>query len=521
MRNKENIIITCHHFFVTKFTLLLGLLMAVTSCDEYLDEVPDNRVALDNLEKSAQLLTNAYSYSSIVFTDWMTDNVGFTRGTTIEREHTQMYEWEDVTAEPNYQDTPIFYWYATYEAIAHSNEVLAVIDELPVTTEDEQDRRDAVKSEALLTRAYGHFMLVNLFAQHYNEESASSDLGIPYVEEPETVFLKTYTRNTVQEVYDKVERDMLEGIELVNDSYFANSGKYHFNRNAALAFASRFYLFKQDFNECEEWSSQLLGSSPTTFVRDFNSVEFRNASASASEYSRLQNSPDQTANLLLIRKISNAHLPGRSYGFVDEDYGDLFDQRPFENTDTRENPAYVHGDNALFPVRYELLFERSSINSNFGLNYHIARAFGGEEVLLNRAESYCILGNLSAALADLQVLISKRYEGRPVLDMATLRSFYGVPTSDSSVDRLILFLMIQMERRKEFVLQGMRWFDLKRLTAIREMINLNPSFLPTSVSHDLNIDGSNSITLEEDDLRKVIQIPQSAIDVGGLKANPR
>jgi hypothetical protein len=61
------------------------------------------------------------------------------------------------------------------------------------------------------------------------------------------------------------------------------------------------------------------------------------------------------------------------------------------------------------------------------------------------------------------------------------------------------------ERQKEFIHEGLRWFDIKRFE------------IP--VEHQLQ-DGS-VVVLEEDDNRKVLQIPQAAIDVGGLEPNPR
>jgi hypothetical protein len=61
------------------------------------------------------------------------------------------------------------------------------------------------------------------------------------------------------------------------------------------------------------------------------------------------------------------------------------------------------------------------------------------------------------------------------------------------------------ERRKEFIHEGLRWFDIKRY----------------SIPVDHMVGTGNFITLESDDLRKVLQIPQNAIDVGGLEANPR
>ncbi len=500
MLMKLNHIIKASSFILGAFLLY--------SCNDFLDEVPDNRVALDNLDKSAQLVTNAYSLASPAFTDWMSDDVDWTNGTVIRPSHLQTFQWEDVTADPTEQDTPIFFWFQTYDAIAHANEVLAVIDELPALTDDDEARRDAIKGEALLARAYGHFMLVNLFGEHYSQQSASSDLGVPYVETPETTFIATYKRASVKRVYDKVEDDLLEGLDLIDDSFYANSGKYHFNRNAALAFASRFYLFKGDMVRCVDYSSQLLGGDPGAFVRDLTSQEFLLASSSIQGYPQLYSSPDQPSNLMLMRKISLVQRPDFAFGPLSNFYGSLFATRPFVNTtDSRENPAFVKGDNALFPVRYENLFERSSLNSNTGLPYHIAIAFRGEEVLLNRAEAYMIQGKLDESIADLQILTDRRYSGAShVLTKDLLRQFYGAENEPSFTDQLILLNYILLERRKEFISQGMRWFDIKRYGI--------------AVNHTLQ-DGQTVITLQQNDLRKVLQIPKTAIDVGGLKPNPR
>ncbi|MEP5611747.1 MAG: RagB/SusD family nutrient uptake outer membrane protein [Cyclobacteriaceae bacterium] len=477
--------------------ILLGI--SLYSCNDFLDENPDNRVALSDLDKAAQLLVNAYSIASPNFTDWMTDDVQFTVGTNQRLSHQQIYAWEDVTTGPTEQDSPDFYWFETYSSIAHANEVLAIIDELVVSEQDEA-RRDAIKGEALLIRAYGHFMLVNLFGEHFG---SSAGRGVPYIREPETTFLAEYERLSVRRVYDRVEEDMLEGLELIDDTFFANSGKYHFNRNAALAFASRFYLFKGNHLLCRQYSDQLLGSNPEVFVRDLTSQEFNIAGASITEYPRLYGSPEQAANLLLMRKISLVQRTDFAFGPDQGFYSSLFNASIFGSlTDERENPALVKGFNGVYPLRYQSLFERSSLNSNVGFPYYIHMAFTGEEVVLNRAEANAYLGDLNASIADLQVLSDRRFSGgTPTITLASLQSFYN------STDDLnnILSYLIFLERRKEFVMQGMRWWDIKRYGL--------------AVTHDL-ADGS-TITLDADDLRKVLQIPQSAIDVGGLRANPR
>jgi hypothetical protein len=487
---------------------VLGLLIACHGCNDFLNETPDNRVALNDLEKAAQVLTNAYATASPAFTDWMSDDVSWTRGTNIRLNHEQLYTWQDVTSDPTEQDTPQFFWFQTYDAIAHANEVLHILDDLPVNSDEDKALKRAVESEALLTRAYGHFMLVNLFGEHYNAQTSRSDLGIPYIEQPETVFIGTYERRSVSRVYDKIEDDILDGLKLLDESFFANSGKYHFNKNAALAFASRFYLFKGDMQRCLQYSNELLGADASIFVRDMTSDEFLNASSSITEYAQLYSSPDLPRNLLLIRKESLVQRTDFAFGPSSTFYRSLFGTRPFDNsTDVRENPALVKGENATFPNRYQSLFERSSLNSNTGFPYHIALAFRGEEVLLNRAEANVYQNNLDEVIADLQILSNRRYSGEsPVLTMAILRTFYGADNDPGFSDQDILLNYILLERRKEFIVQGMRWFDIKRYGI--------------SVDHDLG-DGMSVINLGSNDLQRVLQIPTSAIEVGGLEPNPR
>jgi hypothetical protein len=475
-----------------KRILLLSMIFFVVSCDSYLSENPDNRVALNTPEKAAQLLTNAYSSGSYTFTEWMSDNVSFTFGTQKLPEHIQAFSWDDFTGID--QDTPSSFWVTSYEAIAHANEVLAVIDDLP----GDRALRNAVKAEAYLTRAYGHFMLVNIFAKHFDNATASTDLGIPYVEEPETEFIKTYTRLSVEEVYDKIERDLEKGLDFVDGSYYANSGKYHFTRNSALAFASRFYLFKGEIDKCLSFSSELLGADPSIYVKNIPALLLERINTE--DYIRLYHSPNDDSNLLLIRQISNFHVPSLGHWPSRALYSAIFESNPFGLVDERQDPAWVAGENGLAATKYEFLFERSSLTSNVGLNYTIFLGFRGEEVLLNRVECYIEQNKLTEALADLQLLVNRRYRGTATLSLSLLRNWYGTTN-----DQLAVFLYLIDERQREFIHEGLRWFDLKRFE------------IP--VTHILD-DGS-VINLSPNDQRKVVQIPTAAIDVAGLEPNPR
>ncbi len=480
---------------------IIGCLLSFTSCDRYLEETPDNRVDLNNLNKAAQLLTNAYSEASYYFTEWMGDQVSYTQGTRKRQNELRIYGWEEVGADPTDQDTPEFYWNSTYNAIAHANEVLAVVDQLP----GEEARRRAVKGEALLARAYGHFMLVNLFAKHYDSNTAGSDLGVPYVTEPETEFIKTYRRATVERVYELVEADMLAGLELVNGSFYANSGKYHFTRESALAFASRFYLWRnssrEDIEASIRYSSELLGADPSNYIKDIPDLLQRRINTD--DYIRLYTSPNDPSNLLLIRQETFIYS---NIGFYPESvqYRRLFDTNPFGVTDLRADPAFRIGEDGILVAKFESLFQRTSLTSNVGFPYTISMAFRGEEVLLNRAESYALLGLVDEAIADLQVLADNRFEESVELTPEAINRFYGSPVG-ASIRNLVLDYIISYERPKEFIHEGLRWFDIKRYGF--------------QVEHAFP-DGT-TITLEQEDNRKVLQIPEAAQDIGKLRPNPR
>lgn len=153
---------------------------------------------------------------------------------------TELYV-ETVTASEG-QDTPVYFWSQTYTAIAHANQALDAIDAVENT---DDAYKKAIKGEALVSRAYSHFLLANIFCLHYDETTASSELGIPYITAPETDLIVKYKRGTLQETYKKIEKDLTEGIALLSDDYYVGSGKYHFNKGAAYAFASRFYLLRK------------------------------------------------------------------------------------------------------------------------------------------------------------------------------------------------------------------------------------------------------------------------------------
>ncbi|WP_299313675.1 RagB/SusD family nutrient uptake outer membrane protein [uncultured Aquimarina sp.] len=487
---------------LTPYTILVSFILLFTSCDDYLDELPDDRLELDTAEKAAKVVADSYSQGSYAFTDMYTDLAGPTGienggvvanagGNFIDQNSLQLYTWEDVDGIA--QDTPTYFWDRSYEAIAQTNEVLAAIDDLSGTT----DFKNAIKGEALLSRAYSHFMLVNVFALHY-DQNASTNLGIPYVLKPETRFLPDYERNTVEEVYDLVEKDLLEGLSLIDDQFFSGSKKYHFTKKAGFAFASRFYLWKKDYINCIKYSDLFFDGNPELYVKKYDELQGSTYNDIADKY----NETTDDSNVLVMQKFSNHQRVGTGFRLNITDLGVLFNN-PLNTFDERTSTGIWNvGTDARYTARLREYFFRENLSSNSGLPYHVSIELKGEEVLLNRAEAQLFAGAQNEALSDINVLARLRYNNQEYNDINQLITYYNATDGIDAIEQLILD-----ERKKEFWDHGLRWFDIKRF-------NL-------SISHTLpeNL-GGETFELTTNDLRKAIQIPDSAIDFG-ITPNPR
>ena len=172
-------------FFYTSICFLFAI---SSGCNKFLEKEPDNRAKLDSPEKVSELLGTAYPEANYQpFAETMSDNVtDIGNGATDNTIHDPYFF---IDTRENQQDSPEFYWYGCYSAIAAANQALETISKV-----SNPNDYSAQRGEALVARAYAHFMLVNFFSKFYDPATASTDPGIPYITTPETVFIKQYDR---------------------------------------------------------------------------------------------------------------------------------------------------------------------------------------------------------------------------------------------------------------------------------------------------------------------------------------
>ena len=287
--------------------LLALLLCCLVGCNKFLDKNPDSRVELDSADKIQKFLVSAYpNRTTAVVTEFSSDNIddiGANNRRTIPFISELAY-WERDFHEYSARDGLRNLWSDNYSMIYHANVALEAIDRLGNTPD-----LQAARAEALLVRAYAHFVLVNLFGKQYNSVTSTTDLGVPYISEPINEFQAERPRNTVAEVYERIEQDLTQGLPLINDSYY-KVPKLHFNKKAAQAFAARFFLYYQKWDKAEQMATAVLGERPTT-LRNWEAFQaLSSEDAHAKEYTR----DDVEANLMLaaVHTSATAYIDGTS-----------------------------------------------------------------------------------------------------------------------------------------------------------------------------------------------------------------
>ncbi|MDO4880871.1 MAG: RagB/SusD family nutrient uptake outer membrane protein [Capnocytophaga sp.] len=490
------------------------------SCQNYLDKDPDSslNIPIDSEEKIAELLTGAYPQASYFpFLETRTDNV-------MERDngiHSQLNEamffWEDYEQED--LDTPLFYWNACYAGIAQVNKALELLASYPKT-----NRVKALYGEAFLLRAYLHFMLVNIWAEPYAGARSSQSMGIPYLTKPEKYALVDYERGSVAQVYDKIEEDLKLGISLVDDKYYQKP-KYHFNKKAAYAFASRFYLMKAEWDLVIQYADYVLGADPKKVLRNWASYE-EDYTFNRKNLFRSYTNTEQEANLLLTTTESRIarNIATEKFGVTTNTMDAIFNNKGIEACDAgsklRLSMSYLFSssnapiNNGMYIAKFDELSLFGNVSTSPRDLYVTNVLFTTDEVFLNRTEAYAMKKEYDLAINNIKEFMTGKY-GRTTVPSCendtytsisnsyydTYSPFYGL-----TIKQLALIKIISDFRQKEFLHEGLRWLDIRRF------------YIP--IARTSRSGTYNYRPLRKEDPRKLLQIPAEAIR-RGLTPNPR
>ena len=528
---------------IYKGSLMLASVAILASCADQLDTLPDNRTTLDTPKKIAGLLVTAYpDRTPTLFNEWMSDNTDYmgAQNSQGNRGGDQYFFWQEQTEGGN--DSPEMVWMLYYEGVYKANEALAAIEE---QGGPKNDILRNSKGEALLIRAYDHFILANEFCRPYNGKTSTKDAGLYYATgiADFSAAAEQSNRGTVADVYEKIAADIEAGIPLLNDTY--EVPKYHFNKQAAYAFATRFYLYYEKWEKAKEYADKLLGSNPAASLRDYRVLQAMPLSKSdqAVKIAEAYCSASANCNLLVQTSVSSAGmalapwLTSKRYtltNYLSET--ELFQSNNIWGTSSNLiwKPFTANQGEANFALLMKLPREFEIRNTTTGSGYlrTLNVDFTMDEALLNRAEAEIMLGQNDAACADMTLWMKNFFNTNVTLTPTSVQTYFKtvpyayadaakmVPSfkkhisprftidAEGSVQESLLQCLLNF-RRIETVHQGMRWMDIRRYN-----IEIPRRLIGANGKPSKNLDW-----LEKDDPRQVVQIPQS-IREAGVAGNP-
>lgn len=492
------------HFKLNKYYILSVLVFSLSSCEKYLDKTPDMRTEINTVDKVAQLVGSGYpSYNYLAMAEHSSDNVS-DKGVGVgqnDSPYSEYYMWEDVEGSGN--NTPTQYWNSVYEGIAAANHALEAI-------ENGEFGNDVLtyKGEALVARAYGHFMLSIFFAQPYTINGVNSSPGIPYVDKPETIALAQYSRGTVQETYDRIRIDLEEGLPLLAGGVW-KVPKYHFTTSSANAFAARFYLFTGEYEKAITAANSVFpGGDYRGKVREVNSTLRLMTSA---EYMLEMTKMDKDFNLLIRETYSVFQRTNNSvyqrFGYGQKKYDEFFATPLFTGTTLYTKGLSYSSGQHYTSYMWNEYFYYTNIQAGIGFPYIMQPLLTSDEALFNRAESYANVGNIAKSLEDINYLLSNRVNNYNVANhLLTIEKAQSAANTTDPKQALI-FIILKM-KQAAFVNEGIRWMDI-----VRHKLPV------THVILDEDSEETEHI-LEPNDLRRVFQIPSEA-SLAGVSQNPR
>jgi len=528
----------------TKHTIVIAALTLVsvvmTGC-HFLDKNPDMRATIDSKRKVQLLLVSAYTPANFgplceFSSDQVVDNnapdkTGHVQHRVpLSKMYNEIFAWEAIKTDGE-QDSPEYIWEGCYQAIATCNQALKAIEEL----EAKGINMNAEKGEALVSRAYHHFILANVFCQAWRDDNLNKQLmGIAYATEPETKVKPNYERGTLYDTYAAIERDLEAGLPLVEDSYYSVPA-YHFNTKAAHAFAARFYLYTRKWSKVVEHADAVLTTNEEAILSSLYDAKLGRELGDPEQEQLLWIEPSAKYNLLLNTTMSQAcYTVIPSYSRYQHN-GTASEQStqapgPCWNGSFPGFPMWTYGQEyGSFCAKFLWLFEYTDKVNGYGYLHGVTRAFTTNETLLCRAEAKAYLNDFDGAANDLRMWaqgynsngrMDTLADGKVNLNATKIRAYYKDGAASHLVPELHnldmspQFTITALQkpfvycalhfRRLETIHDGLRWFDLKRYGI--------------EITHQRGTDPLRTLVWNDD--RRAFQLPQKVL-MAGMTPNPR
>lgn len=233
-----------------KHILLLGFILLLASCGDFLDRAPKNSMSENVIwtsDQNATMGVNGIYYTASLegclysycmnFTNWGPDGFGFPRASSIEQGTASVRDENFATT---YQ--------AYYRLIRTANDAIYNLTGNPNVSEELGSR---YIGEAKFFRAFSYLILWQLFGE------------VVLIDKPLSPTETYLPRSPEEDVKKLIVEDLEDAISLLPVSYSA-SDEGRATKGAAIALLGRFYLYDKQYEKAYQELEQLF-STPFTY----------------------------------------------------------------------------------------------------------------------------------------------------------------------------------------------------------------------------------------------------------------
>lgn len=477
------------------------VLMAFTSCKKsWLEVIPVGTLVLENTADYDKVMNDPALYNYGTLGGWseaqlMGDEVAaegpyfaFIGGNDYRDRY---FQWKDSI----YPDAAVKPWtLSTF--LTQIYPVNKVINEVMSSAGGTEQRKRAIWADALATRAWGNFTMVNYYCKPYVAATAATDPGFPLITEA-NVNQTVFPRGTVQQIYDLMMKDLTDALPYID---VKPAMVTRMSKPAVEGLLGRLYLFMGRYNEALPLLKAALAdvaANGQTSLYDYNETFAPGGAFLPVDQNNGPNSPGQLPNDTREAVLSKVFYSGPWTGNLTGNdglvltpqaqalYGANDWRLQFYTNKNKDNSVNAAGRLRKYGVKY----------SRWGLQL--------PDLYLLSAECKARTNDLSGAVADLEALRRKRIRtkdanGNTITDALVPASIAGNQTA------LIRFVID--ERIREFAMEGYRWFDMRRLS-------VDPLFAGAVFTHTIyNANGTTTVYTMDQPKRLVMKLPRIITD---------
>ncbi len=477
--------------------------VAISSCDSFLEEYSQDLAKVNSWEDLDEVLfgeayiktARIYVESSMLINDrdlnfdflhFMTDEIVATDDKYNDISYySDMFPyitWQQDTGvdyQFRYVGGDEKYWDGLYTHINACNTVISLIDDQPEKHPSDKIQKNRIKGEAYFLRGLFYFFLTNLYCDPYNPAIAESTAGMPF-KLSEIIEDIEFQRLTLAESYRYILDDLRRAEDLLSD--IERKSIYRADVNSVRLLMSRVYLYMQDWENASIKAKEVLAANDKLI----------NLATKAPGETCIDSSSPEYIFTMGDYTIAAAFADTRNYipaWNISDDMIALY-----SSNDLRAN-RYIGESQYNRPNAFRKVNgQRETWGSNFSV---------GSIFTLRTAEAYLTLAEASAFSEDEST--SRTYLEK----FLATRMTSSVSVTQSGND---LIDLIREERAREFLLEGHRWFDLRRYTVCqpypwsKEIIHGYPYY---GGSWGETVDHIDWYRLEKNDRAYTLPIPRS------------